>query len=192
MITVAALGCIESQKLPNSNETKIATLEPTPEQKLPSYNETQPLKINDTFETWSRGYYSNISYEHSYFRIIKNYSDWTGFLDNHRLEGTLFPGIGVKPKTINPTDFKDNFIIAAMMGLKGKTEGPEIEIKNINRINNTVDVTVRMYEPTAGASAMSSPYHIVLVKRELLPLGNSTFVFIDTEGKRIGKVEVNE
>ncbi len=206
MITVAALGCIESQKLPDSNETKIATPEPTPEQKLPAYNETKPLKINDTFETWSRGYTASYNEGQPYFRVITNHNEWIKFLTDQRyfkglaeggrpmnfmLEGELFPGIGVIPKTINPDDFKDYFTIAAMMGLRGKT-GPEIEIKNISRINNTVNVTVRMYEPTAGAAAMSSPYHIVIVKRELLPLGNSTFVFIDTEGKRIGKVELNE
>ncbi len=30
-----------------------------------------------------------------------------------------------------------------MMGLKGITEAPEIEITNISRINSTVNVTVR-------------------------------------------------
>ncbi len=204
MITAVSLGCIESQKLPLPNETKIATPEPTPEQKLPTYNETKPLKINDTFETWSRGYTASYYEKQPYFRVIANHSEWIKFLTDQKyfeglvgggpkwFEGQLFPGLGVKPKTINPADFKDNFIIAAMMGLKGMTEGPEIEIKNISRINNTVNVTVRMHEPTAGASAMSSPYHIVIVKRELLPVGISKFVFIDTEDKRIGKVVVNE
>ncbi len=192
IITVIPLGCIESQKPSDSNETRIDTPEPTPEQKLPAYNETKPLKISDTFVTWSRGYISDASYEHSFFRIIKNYSEWTIFLDNNRLEGTLFPGIGtgVKPMIIGPADFNEHFIIAAMMGRKGKY-GPEIEIVNINIIKNTVNVTVRLYEPTAGGAAISSPYHIVIAKRELLPAGNSTFVFIDTEGKLLEKVEVS-
>ncbi len=106
MIIVVSLGCIESQKLPDSNETKITTSE----QKLPVYNETNPLKINDTFETWSRGYYSDVSYEHSFFRIIKNYSEWTIFLDNQMLEGTLFPGIGIRIKVSVHTPVGVNLI----------------------------------------------------------------------------------
>ncbi len=180
IITVISLGCIESQKPSDSNETRIAT---------PSV--TEPLKINDTFETWSRGYWSNYSYSTYYFRTITNYSEWTRFLDNNRLEGQLFPGADKASKTIEPSDFNEHFIIAAMMGLKTKT-GPEIEIINISMIKNTVNVTVRTYEPTAGGAAMSSPYHIVIVKRELLPMGNSTFFFIDTVGRKLGKVEINE
>ncbi len=106
------------------------------------------------------------------------------------LEGFLFPGGGVKPRTINPADFSENYIIAAMMGLRGFTEGPEIEITDTRRINNIVNVTVRMYDPHAGAAALSSPYHIVIVKREFLPKGNATFVFKDTEGKELGRVEI--
>lgn len=70
--------------------------------------------------------------------------------------------------------------------------GPEIEIENISRINSIVNITVRMYKPHIGESATSAPYHIVIVKREVLPAGNSTFVFIDTEGKKLRRVEVNE
>ncbi len=47
-----------------------------------------------------------------------------------------------------------------------------------------------MYNPTAGAAAMSSPYHIIIVKREILPKGNSIFVFTDTEGRKLGIVEI--
>lgn len=200
IITTISLGCIESQKLPVPNETKIATPKPTSsptEQKLPSYNETKPLIINDTFETWSRGYWSNLSYKQTYFRVITNYSSWIAFLDDQgyhgrvgmRLEGELFPGLGVMPKTIASADFNNYFIIAAMMGYKTEMS-PEIEIENINISNNIVNVTVRMYNPSFGETVESAPYHIVIVKRELLPAGNSTFVFIDTDGKRLGKVEV--
>jgi hypothetical protein len=55
---VASPGCLESKKSPVPNETKNATPEPSPnitEQKQPVNNETELLKINDTFETWSRG-----------------------------------------------------------------------------------------------------------------------------------------
>lgn len=199
---VVSFGCIESQKLPAYNETRIATPEPTPiitEQKLPAYNEIT-LKINDTFETWSRGYWSNLSYNQPYFRIITNYSAWIAFLYEQgyfasisggpmRLEGELYPGIDTMPEAIRHEDFNNYFVIAAMMGHQG-IMGPEIEIKNISRINNTMNVTVRMYKPRSGAMVESSPYHIVIVKRELLLVGNSTFVFIDTDGKRLGKVEV--
>jgi len=51
---------------------------------------------------------------------------------------TIYPGLGIKPKTIKADDFKDYFIIGAMMGLRGFAEGPEIEIKNISRINHEV------------------------------------------------------
>jgi hypothetical protein len=200
IITVAVLGCIESQKLPDSNETKIAT---TPEQKLPAYNETKPLRINDTFETWSRGYWSNFSYKQTYFRVISNYSEWTAFLDEQgyfkwvtgqgspMLEGELFPGLNKMPKTITSNDFNDHFIIAAMMGYRGII-GPQIEIKNITKLNSLVNVTVHMYEPKIGPTMLSAPYHIVTVKEEILPIGNSTFVFTDTEGKLLGNVELNK
>ncbi len=205
---VTYLGCIESRKIPTTNltpsisETKISTPETptfTSKQGQPTYNnEKKPLKINDTFETWSRGYYSNSSYERPYFRVITNYSAWIVFLNEQgyfaeppKLEGTLFPGLGVKPKTIDPDDFTENFIIAAAMGRRGYTE-PKIEIINISRINDTVNVTVSMYEPRAGDLVTSWPYHIVIVKKEMLPVGNSTFIFVDTEGNRLGKVEIKE
>lgn len=204
---IISLGCIESRKIPVDNltpslhETRVPTPETpifTPKQGLPYNNETKPLKINDTFETWSRGYDSNKSYMQAYFRVITNYSSWVAFLNEQGyfaepsgLEGTLFPGLGVKPKTIEPADFNENFIIAAMMGRRGYTQ-PKIEIINISRINNTVNITVSMYESRAGDLVTSWPYHIVIVKRELLPAGNSTFVFIDTEDKRLGRVQVKE
>lgn len=203
VIIFGFIGCIESQKIPAPNETKITTptLSPT-EQKLP--NETKPLKINNTFETWSRGYWSNTSYGKPYFRVITNYSEWNDFLDEQgylawmkgegpmRLEGNLFPGLNKMPKTITSADFNENFIIAAMMGRIGIAEGPEIEIKNISRLNNVVNVTVYMYKLGPGAQVQSAPYHIVIVKRELLSIGNSTFVFRETEGKLLGKLEVTE
>lgn len=207
VIMIASLGCIESKKLPAYNEPKTATPEPAtsiPEQKLPAFNETKLLKINNTFETWSRGYWSNLSYKQPYFRVITNYSEWNDFLDNQgyfawlrggasmRLEGQLFPGLNKTPKTIISDDFNNYFIIAAMMGIKTVAEGPEIEIKNISRINDVINVTVRMYDLRGGAAVVSAPYHIIIVKRELMPMGNSTFIFVDTEGNRLGKVEIKE
>jgi hypothetical protein len=203
LITVASLGCIESQKSPTPNKTEIAKPSVT-EQKLPAPNATKPLIINDTFETWSRGYWSNLSYGKPYFRLITNYSEWVAFLDNQgyfawkkgevgmRLEGQLFPGLNAMPKTITSADFNENFIIAAMMGWKSFAEGPEIEIKNISRINDVINVTVYIYDPKRGAAVVSAPYHIVIVKRELMPMDNSTFIFVDTEGNRLGKVEIKE
>ncbi|NJD75975.1 MAG: hypothetical protein FIB08_02600 [Candidatus Methanoperedens sp.] len=159
--------------------------------------ETRPLKINGTFETWLRGYHSNESYK-THFRVIINYSVWNtflyeqGFFDYYStLEGELFPSWGNKPKTIEPADFNNYFIIAAMMGLRG-AYGDEIEITDIRRINNTVIVTVRTYMPSSKGMITSSPYHIIIVKREILPKENSTFVFIDTEGKELGNIEVRE
>lgn len=200
LIIVASLGCIESKIPPTPNKTEITKPSPT-EQKLPTYNETKPLIINDTFETWSRGYWSNSSYKQPYFRAITNYSEWNDFLEEQgylaylrggpmRLEGNIFPGLNKMPKTIASTDFNDYFIIASMMGMKGFAEGPEIEIKNISRINDVINVTVRVYDPRRGAAVVSAPYHIVIVKRELLPIGNSTFVFRDTEGKELKKLYV--
>ncbi|NJD76355.1 MAG: hypothetical protein FIB08_04570 [Candidatus Methanoperedens sp.] len=195
-------GCIEPQRPPGSNETTIATSEPTPDQ-MPAYNETMPVETNATFETWSRGYWSNLSYEQTYFRIITNYSEWNEFLDNQgyfayirgeegmRLEGELFPGGGNRPKTIEPAEFNNYFVLAAMMGLRGHLED-EIEITNIRKVNNIVNVSVRMYKPSFGAGVESAPYHIVIIKREILPKGNSTFVFIDTERKELGRVEIRE
>jgi hypothetical protein len=154
VIMVTALGCIESKKLPASNETKTATPEPTP-------------------SITEQGYFA-----------------WLREEEGMRLEGTLFPGLNKIPMTITSADFNENFIIAAMMGIKAVAEGPEIEIKNISRINDVINVTVRMYDPRGGAAVVSAPYHIIIVKRELLPKGNSTFVFIDTEGKELEKLYV--
>ena len=131
--------------------------------------------------------------------MITNYTTWStflyeqGFFDYYStLEGELYPGGDKKPKTIEPADFNDYFVMAAMMGLRGHLED-EIEIIDIGRINNNiVNVIVRMYKPSFGAGATSAPYHIVVVKKEFLPKGNSTFVFIDTEGKELGKIEVRE
>lgn len=188
VIIVAFTGCIGSQKPHVLNETNIATPEPvstSTEQESSAFNEMKPLKINGTYETWSRGYYANYTDWNPSFKVITDYSKWSEFLDERGypryLEGELFPGLNAMPKKIETEDFNNYFIIAAMMGYQGKLS-PEIEIKNINRINDTVNVIVRMYKPSAGASVMSSPYHIVIVKRELLSAGNSTFDFIDTEG----------
>ncbi|MCX9012006.1 MAG: hypothetical protein OIN66_12900 [Candidatus Methanoperedens sp.] len=201
LITVASLGCIESKIPPTPNQTEIAKPSVT-EQKLPASNTIKPLIINDTFETWSRGYWSNSSYKQLYFKVITNYSQWNDFLEEQgyfawlkeggpmRLEGQLFPGLNVMPKTITSADLNNYFIIAAMMGIKAVAEGPEIEIKNISRINDVINVTVRMYDPRGGAAVVSAPYHIVIVKRELLPTGNSTFVFRDTEGKELERLYV--
>jgi len=45
-----------------------------------------------------------------------------------------------------------------------------------------------MYEPTGGAAVYSAPYPIVIVKRDMLPTGNSTFIFRDAEGKEFGRL----
>ncbi len=92
------------------------------------------------------------------------------------------------PKAIEPADFNEHFIIAAMMGYKAK-RSPEIEIKNISRINSTVNVTVRMYEPSSGELVVSAPYHIVIVKKDSVLIGNYTFIFKDIEGKKLGELE---
>lgn len=202
-----SLGCIESQKSPALNETEIATPSIT-EQKLPVPNATEPLRINGTFETWSRGYYSkdvknSSTYNKPYFRVITNYNTWIAFLNEtgyfdysgHRdpwlLDGILFPGQGVMPKIIEPADFNNYFIIAAMMGKTAPAEGPEIEIKNITRVSNEINIKVRVVRVGPGALTYSAPYHVVIVKREMLPIGNSTFVFIDAEGKKLGELELN-
>lgn len=200
MIVLTSSGCLESKNSPVPNETKNVTPVPSPnitEQEQPVNNETKLLKINDTFETWSRGYRSNTSYEQTYFRIITNYNEWIAFLNDQRyfddrffvLEGELFPGVGVKPKTIEPSSFDDYFIIAAMMGYRGK-QGPEIEIMNISKSNNILNVTIRLYDTHFGQTIVTAPYHIVIVKRELLSERNSTFVFVSTEGKELEKLNV--
>ncbi len=196
VIIVTSPGCLESKKSPVPNETKNATPVPiftTPEQELSTSNGTH-LKINGTFETWSRGYYSNKSYKNSYFKVITNYEGWIAFLDEQgysigskgertmNLEGQLFPGLDKTPKIITSDDFKEYFIIAAMMGMRKNAEGPEIEIKNISRVNNIVDVTVSRYDPGVGSAIISAPYHIVLVKKEQIQ-ESSTFDFIDTQGR---------
>ena len=211
IIMTVSSGCIEPQIPPGSNETNITS--PAPDQKSPTYNETEIarpsiteqespayIKTNVTFETWSRGYYSNMSHTQHYFRVITNYSEWNEFLEEQgytgeiatKLDGTLFPGLFTKPKNITSADFNDYFIMAAMMRRKPVAEGPEVEIKSINIANNIINVTVRMYESTVGAGIFSAPYHIIMVKRDLFPMKNLIFVFMGTEGKELGKVEVRE
>lgn len=206
LIIVVLTGCLDSQKSPVSNEIIIATpdIMPSPtEKKIPVYNETKTVEISVFFETWSRGYYSNLTYEHPYFRVISNYDEWRAFLEeqgysdylarggSYRLDGIIFPGQGVTPKTIMSADFNDYFIIAAMMGRIGRAEGPNIEIINITKVNNVINVKVRRVYGY-GALTYSSPYHIIMVKREQLPIGKFTFDFMDTEGKELGKVEMRE
>ncbi len=204
IMAMTSLGCIESQRAPIDNltpsavETTIFTSEPkiSITEQIPVYNETIPVsKINITFETWSRGYWSNNpqSLREPYFRVITNYSQWIAFLNyegynNGYLEGSIFPGVTNKSKTIKPDNFNNNIIIAAMMGLRAYAEAPEIEIKNISRVKDVINVTIRLYKPSFGAAEESNPYHVVIVKRDLLPRGNSTFVFISTEGKELGKL----
>ncbi|MFZ3383224.1 MAG: protease complex subunit PrcB family protein [Candidatus Methanoperedens sp.] len=202
VIIVTSPGCLESKKSPVPNETKNATHMPSPnitEQEQPVNNETKLLKINDTFETWSRGYWSNTSDDRPDFKVITNYSDWNEFLDNQdpwfmgkdtmSLEGELFPGVNIIPRNLTSDNFNNYIIIVALMGWQART-GPDIEIKNIRRINNTVTVTVSIDKPGPGGNAISYPYHIVIVKREILPEGNSTFVFVSTEGKELEKIDV--
>lgn len=181
VILVTATGCIEYQKQPFTKET-ITAIPSVTEQKLPAYNETQQLEINIPFETWSRGYDAKDYLLHPHFEVITNYSDWIRFLNNQGpLEGQLFPGLGIAPKTIGPVDFNDDFIITAMMGKRGK-RGPEIEILNISRINNVVRIIINKYDPGYGESVESAPYHIVLIKKELVP-DNSAINIIDTDAK---------
>ena len=201
VVLVASLGCIESKKLPAPNETKIIAPKPTlapTEQKLPAYNETELLKINITFETWSRGYWSNSSYNEPYFRVITNYSEWVSFLDNQgylawqggegplRLEGSIYPGIFTKPRQMKPSDFDNYSVIAAMMGRIGRAEGPEIEIRNITAADNIFNVIIA-FKLGPGAAVESAPYHIIMIKKELLPK-EPIFDFIDIEGKLLARV----
>ena len=197
LIILASIGCTENAL---SRKEEIVTSLPSPaiiEQKSLIPHETKPLDINLTFETWSRGYWSNLSYYQSYFRVITNYSAWNAFLDEQgypgRLEGELYPGYAKNfiTRKIEHDDFDRHFIIAAMMGHRSKQE-PEIEIKTISRLDSVVNVSVHIYESSIGNLVESAPYHIVIIKRELLPKGNSTFNFMDTEGKELGKVDIRD
>lgn len=202
VILVTASGCIESQELPAPNETEITTPFPAPhatEPKSPDYNISKPKEINITFETWSRGHYSNTSYYQPYFKIINNYSEWISFLDNQgylswqagegplRLEGSIYPGIFTNPKVMKPADFDNYSIIAAMMGRVSRAEGPEIEIKNITAVDNILNVIVA-FKLGPGAAVESAPYHIVMIKKDQLPKKKSIFDFIDIEGKLLERV----
>ncbi len=197
VIAAAFLGCIDSKNMPVSNDTQTPPSEPvisTPKEKLP---DIESQKVDIAFETWSRGYWSNSSYDYPYFRVINDYNEWNDFLDEQgyfawirgkegmRLEGSLYPGINIKPKNITSADFNDYFIIAAMMGMRGYAEGPEIEIENISGINSIVNVSVRLYDPRKGAAVVSAPYHVIIIKKQLIAQTNITFDFIDIENGRL-------
>lgn len=202
LIVAVSLGCIESQKLHAPNETEIVTPFPSPyttELQSPAYNKSESREINIRFETWSRGYYSNSSYYQPYFKVINNYSEWESFLNNQgylawqagegplRLEGSIYPGIFTKPKVMKPSDFENYSIISAMMGRVSRAEGPEIEIKNITAVDNILKVIIS-FKLGPGADLESAPYHIVMIKKELLPNEKSIFDFIDIEGKLLARV----
>lgn len=206
LFVLIIVGCVESQKLPTPNETEIATPFPSPyatELQSPAYNKSESVEIGIMFETWSRGYYSNISYYQPYFKVISNYSEWVSFLDNQgylawkagegplRLEGSIFPGIFTKPKIMEPPDFYNYSVVAAMMGRISRAEGPEIEIKNITAKDNILKVIIA-FKLGPGAAVESAPYHIVMIKKDQLTKEKSIFDFIDNEGKLLERVAGGE
>ncbi len=69
-------------------------------------------------------------------------------------------------------DFEKNMVVAVFMG-KRSEGGYEIEITKINKTEEEIIVEVKEKEPPPGSlrtMALPQPYHIVVIKRSLLPV----------------------
>ena len=69
-------------------------------------------------------------------------------------------------------DFEKEMIIAVFMGTRS-SGGYEIEIKNISKTEKEIVVGVEEKEPSPDSlrtMALTSPYHVVIVKRSSLPV----------------------
>jgi len=133
-----------------------------------------------SFETVDKGFYGYDDIKKMKFVVIKTGEELNTFLYNHNMQEKI------------QLDESDEYIyIAAFQGLQSSA-GYEIEIKDIKRDGETVTVKVKLRTPGSDeitADVLTSPYHIVKVKREALS-GVKTFTFVDQYGRIKERIEL--
>jgi hypothetical protein len=104
------------------------------------------------------------------------------------LPGLMSQGLDVD-KALNETDFSTHFLLVAFQGLQ-MSGGHSIEVLGIQRWGERIEVRAKFTSPEAGATlGVTSPYHLVRVKREKLRAGRFTFVLIDaSSGEEVARV----
>ena len=137
------------------------------------------------FETVSKGkrlgYLNNETMQPMY-TILTNKNELKSFLNK----------FGAHAKEIinfSEEDFKEYVLICAYFGYASSTRH-KIKIKKIIKKNEIVDVVIQFRVPKYGEEQLTNPYHIVKVKRNYFEPGKYIFVFEDTTGKELNRVEI--
>ena len=114
---------------------------------------------------------------------------YTLFTNKNELESFLNK-FGLRAKEIVKEDeFKDYILICAYFGFAPSTRH-EVEIKKIVKKDNMVEVIVQSKMPKYGEDKVTNPYHIVKVKRDYFEGGKFIFIFKDTNGRELNRVEI--
>jgi hypothetical protein len=92
-------------------------------------------------------------------------------------------------KALRETDFSTWFLLVAFQGVQ-MSGGHRIEVLGIERSGERIEVKARFIRPESGATlGVTSPYHVVCVKKEDLGADKFTFVLIDDlSGEEVAKV----
>ena len=87
-------------------------------------------------------------------------------------------GLNVE-EALRETDFSTWFLLVAFQGVQ-MSGGHSIEVLGIERLGERIEVKAEFIGPESGATlGVTSPYHVVRVKKEDLGTGKFTFVLID-------------
>ena len=92
-------------------------------------------------------------------------------------------------KALRETDFSTWFLLVAFQGIQ-MSGGHSIEVLDIGRSGERVEVRAKFISPESGATlGVTSPYHVVRVKKVDLGADRFTFVLIDDlSGEEVAKV----
>jgi len=142
------------------------------------------------FETVSKGKsFGHLNKEtiNPIYTVLTNKNELESFLNKF---GIKSKGIG----TFSEDDFKEYILICAYFGAVPTVELKVLDkftIKKITAKDKFVEILVQLgkYNPI-GPEVVSAPYHIVKVKRDYFKEGKYLFVFKDTDGKELNRVEV--
>lgn len=90
---------------------------------------------------------------------------------------------------LRETDFSTWFLIVAFQGVQ-MSGGHSIEVLGIERTGERIEVKTRFISPESGATlGVTSPYHVVRVRKEDLGENRFTFVLIDDlSGEELAEV----
>ena len=85
----------------------------------------------------------------------------------------------------NFSNFNEYFLVVALQGSK-PTDGYSINITNIIQDGKTLSIKVHLVNPLYGVDVVTSPYHIIKVKKEnMVEKGKTKFVFIDDKNGEV-------